>query len=58
MVPKQAVGGYGIGVRVIIAPYPEWMEHVPYPPSYQIPNFFRPEMTHWLIWCIFNKSVG
>lgn len=26
-----------------------------------IPNpshFFRPEMTHWLIWCIFNKSVG
>lgn len=24
-----------------MAPYPEWMEHVPYPPSYQIPNFFR-----------------
>lgn len=24
-----------------MAPYPEWMEHVPYPPSYQIPIFFR-----------------
>jgi len=24
-----------------MAPYPEWMEHVPYPPEYQIPNFFR-----------------
>lgn len=44
-----------------MAPYPEWMEHVPYPPSYQIPLTFSglmPEMTHWLIWCIFNKSVG
>lgn len=28
-------------IRNTWLPYPEWMEHVPYPPSYQIPNFFR-----------------
>lgn len=43
-----------------MAPYPEWMEHVPYLPSYQIPHFFRfhawPEMTHWRVY--FQQECG